>query len=227
MHCMYTVLKYPSYILIITVYAVCRYSSQVGSLVWLRIAQPKTSRFGAILNNQPSGNRKSHHHHHYHPNLSLSAWAPSKWLQGQFWKWCNSGNKNCKKAFTQSALSEVGLITFYIIKSPLGNKWQMWWERYLSVGRNPGGLKPANTSAKIQNGSRAVNIRPFSLITHLPGNIVSIPFSVGSKHLPEHIENLPFFSLKHLLDGILNIWAHWAAYRRNGYCKKTIAEKYV
>ena len=105
--------RYPSYILMITVYAVRRYSSQVGSLVWLRIAQPKMSRFGAILNNQPSGNRKSHHHHHYHPNLSLSAWAPSKWLQGQFWKWYNSGNKNCKKAFTQSALSKVGPIAFY------------------------------------------------------------------------------------------------------------------
>ena len=105
--------RYPSYILMITVYAVRRYPSQVGSLVWLRIAQPKMSRFGAILNNQPSGNRKSHHHHHYHPNISLSAWAPSRWLQGQFWKWCNSGNKNCKKAFTQSALSKVGPIAFY------------------------------------------------------------------------------------------------------------------
>ena len=95
--------RYPSYILMITVYAVRRYPSQVGSLVWLRIAQPKMSRFGAILNNQPSGDKKSHHHH-YHPDFSLSTWAPSKSSQVQFWNWCKSENRNCKKALSQLCL---------------------------------------------------------------------------------------------------------------------------
>ena len=95
--------RYPNYILMITVYAVRRYPSQVGSLVWLRIAQPKMSRFGAILNNQPSGNKKSHHHH-YHQDLSLSTWAPPKSSQVQFWNWCKSENRNCKKALSQLCL---------------------------------------------------------------------------------------------------------------------------
>ena len=74
------------------------------------------------------------------------------------------------------------------------------------MGRNRGGLKPANTSAKSQNGSRAVNICLFSFIMISPRKYC-ILFSVWSKHLPDHRENLPLFSLKHLQDDILNIWA--------------------
>ena len=60
---------------------------------------------------------------------------------------------------------------------------------------------------RVKMGRGQLIFAPFPWSWHLPGNIVSIPFPVWSKHLPEHSENLPLFSLKHLQDDILNIWA--------------------
>ena len=75
------------------------------------------------------------------------------------------------------------------------------------MGRNRGGLKPANTSAKSQNGSRAVNIRPFSLIITSSRKYCKYFFFCLIKTPPRTYWKSSLFSLKHLQDDILNIWA--------------------